>query len=106
MNDFETATFEVQETIQNFNDQYDVHMIIISKELLLANKYLFDPVQNIIMFKDIESSEECIEISKYLASNGKIRIFYNQTTKIIAKDISKLLKTNDLNVPEYIKSDI
>ena len=54
----------------------------------------------------IESSNECVELANYLSSNSKIRIFYNQKTKKIAKDIANLLKNNDFAVPNYINSDI
>ena len=62
-------------------------LLILSKEIFMANKELFKPVDSIIIFKNIESSEECIEFAKYLLPNCKLRIFYDRNIKNIVRDL-------------------
>ena len=71
----------------------------------MANKELFEPVNSIIIFKDIESSEECVEFAKYLLPNSKMRIFYNKNMKKIAKDLYDIPNCI-IKEPNCIKCDL
>ena len=80
--------------------------IILSKTLYTKWKSQFNKIKKITVFKDVESIEECTEFTEYLAPDANVHFFYNDNTKPIAKDLSNLMISNDLDVPDFIKSDL